>query len=120
VEQKVIRFAIIGAGLMGREFASAAARWCHLAKQDVRPQIVAVCDPSPAARQWFTDHVPSCTIATDDYKALLAEPSIDAIYVAVPHNLHAEIYSAVIRAGKAMLGEKPFGIDASIRSLVMI
>jgi len=119
VEQKVIRFAIIGAGLMGREFASAAARWCHLAKQDVRPQIVAVCDPSPAARQWFTDHVPSCTIATDDYKALLAEPSIDAIYVAVPHNLHAEIYSAVIRAGKAMLGEKPFGIDQPANATIL-
>jgi prephenate dehydrogenase len=27
---KEIRFAIIGCGLMGREFASAAARWMHL------------------------------------------------------------------------------------------
>ena len=27
---KTIRFGIIGCGLMGREFASAAARWCHL------------------------------------------------------------------------------------------
>ena len=31
-------------GLMGREFASAAARWCHLTEMDVRPEIVAVCD----------------------------------------------------------------------------
>lgn len=28
--RKVIRFGVIGAGLMGKEFASAAARWCHL------------------------------------------------------------------------------------------
>ena len=27
---KSIKFGIIGGGLMGREFASAAARWCHL------------------------------------------------------------------------------------------
>jgi prephenate dehydrogenase len=27
---KTIRFGIIGCGLMGREFASGAARWCHL------------------------------------------------------------------------------------------
>ena len=34
---KRIRFGIIGCGLMGREFASAAARWCHLPEMDVRP-----------------------------------------------------------------------------------
>ena len=34
---KTIHFGIIGAGLMGREFASAAARWAHLSDMDVRP-----------------------------------------------------------------------------------
>ena len=34
---KRLRFGIIGCGLMGREFASAAARWCHLPEMDVRP-----------------------------------------------------------------------------------
>ena len=41
---KEIRFGIIGLGLMGREFASAAARWFHLLDTDVRPVITAVCD----------------------------------------------------------------------------
>ena len=45
---KRIRFGIIGCGLMGREFASAAARWGHLPEMDVRPEIVAVCDTNPA------------------------------------------------------------------------
>jgi predicted homoserine dehydrogenase-like protein len=40
--KKQIRFGIIGCGLMGREFASAAARWCHLLDLDVEPHIVAV------------------------------------------------------------------------------
>ena len=44
---KRIRFGIIGCGLMGREFASAAARWCHLLDMDVRPEIVAICDANP-------------------------------------------------------------------------
>ena len=39
-----IRFGIIGLGLMGREFASAAARWIHLSNLDVGPVLVAVCD----------------------------------------------------------------------------
>jgi len=109
--QKTIRFGIIGGGLMGREFASAAARWCHLIKQDVKPEIVALCDPAPAAAAWFKDYVPSLRQVTADYKELLAVRDIDAVYAAVPHNLHAQVYCDVIESGKALLGEKPFGID---------
>ena len=37
---KKIRFGIIGCGLMGKEFASAAARWCHFTEKITRPEIV--------------------------------------------------------------------------------
>ena len=43
MSQRIISFGIIGGGLIGREFASAAARWFHLTEVDFRPQIVAVC-----------------------------------------------------------------------------
>src|SRR5687767_2365180 len=109
--RKQIRFGIIGGGLMGREFASAAARWCHLLDHDVQPVLVPVCDPSAAAIRWFTDHVPSVRLTTGDYKELLADPNVDAVYAAVPHDLHASVYADVIRSGKHLLGEKPFGID---------
>jgi predicted dehydrogenase len=33
------------------------------------------------------------------------------VYVAVPHHLHEELYLDVLRAGKDLLAEKPFGID---------
>jgi predicted dehydrogenase len=36
---------------------------------------------------------------------------VDVVYVALPHNLHREIYIDVLRSGKDLLGEKPFGID---------
>lgn len=107
----VIRFGVIGCGLMGKEFASAAARWCHLTDVDFEPQIVAVCDANPAATEWFQRHVPSVMRSYTDYKELLADSSVDAVYCAVPHHLHAEIYIDIIRAGKHLLGEKPFGID---------
>jgi predicted dehydrogenase len=48
-----IRFGIIGLGLMGREFASAAARWMHLTNLDARPVIVAACDSNANAFDWF-------------------------------------------------------------------
>lgn len=108
---KTIRFGIIGCGLMGREFASAAARWCHLTQIDVRPEIVAICDKNPALAGWYTGHFPAIRQVTDDYRALLANPEVEAVYIAVPHNLHREMYCAAIEAGKHVMGEKPFGID---------
>ncbi|HZC59653.1 MAG TPA: Gfo/Idh/MocA family oxidoreductase [Chthoniobacterales bacterium] len=106
-----IRFGIIGLGLMGRELASAAARWIHLIGLDVRPVIVAACDSNPKASEWFKANVQTLNFTTTDYRELLAREDVDAVYCAVPHNLHAEFYSAIIRSGKHLLGEKPFGID---------
>jgi len=106
-----IRFGVIGCGLMGREFASAAGRWCHLVDLDFAPRIVAACDTDSAATGWFERNVPTVRLVTADYRRLLDDPQIDAVYCAVPHNLHERIYGDVIRAGKGLLGEKPFGID---------
>ncbi len=116
---KRIRFGIIGCGLMGREFASAAARWCHLLEMDARPEIVAVCDKNPALLPWYTDNFPSIRQTTDDYRTLLANTEVEAVYCAVPHNLHREVYCATIEAGKHLMGEKPFGIDRPANDAIL-
>jgi predicted dehydrogenase len=108
---KTVKFGIIGCGLMGREFGSAAGRWFHLPEMDVRPEVVAVCDVNEKLSTWFADNLISVKQVTKDYKELLANPDVDAVYVAVPHNLHQEIYCAAIESGKHLMGEKPFGID---------
>ena len=105
-----IRFGIIGCGLMGREFASAAARWLHLTGMRAKPRIVAVCDTNPALMGWYSDALGPMQVTTD-YRDLLANPEVEAVYCAVPHVLHAEIYPAILAAGKHLLGEKPFGMD---------
>lgn len=106
-----IRFGVIGLGLMGREFASATARWCHLLEPQVRPTITAVCDTNDQAFGWYQANLPSIRFATTNYRELLEREDVDAVYCAVPHHLHERIYTDVIRAGKHLLGEKPFGID---------
>jgi predicted dehydrogenase len=106
-----IRFGLIGLGLMGREFASAAARWIHLKDFDARPVIVAACDANPGACEWFKQSVPTLQFTTTDYRELLQRSDVDAVYCAVPHHLHADVYVDIVRAGKHLLGEKPFGID---------
>lgn len=112
-----VNIGIIGGGLMGREMASAFARWCALTEVSVRPVLVAVADLNPATLSWF-DCIPSCTQKTTDYKALLANPDVDVVYVAVPHHLHEQVYCDVLAAGKDLFAEKPFGIDlASARRI---
>jgi predicted dehydrogenase len=111
MSQRIIPFGVIGCGLMGKEFASAAARWCHLAGIDFAPRIIAACNRSAAGLDWFRAQMPSLQIATTDYHALLESSQVEAVYVAVPHDQHQAIYTDVIRAGKHLLAEKPFGID---------
>src|SRR5208282_5333088 len=96
---RTLRFGIIGCGLMGREFASAAARWCHLLDLPFRPVVVAACDPVEATLDWFSRNVPSVELATQDRTTLLAH-DLEAVYVAVPHHLHEAVYLDVLRAEK--------------------
>lgn len=116
---KTFRFGVIGCGLMGREFASAAARWMHLTDAKARPEIIAVCDTNPDLMEWFQAHVPSVRQTTTDYRELLANPDVDAIYCAVPHVLHAEFYTDILKTGKHLLGEKPFGMDREQNRAIM-
>src|SRR3954451_4168631 len=114
---RVVRFGVIGGGLMGREFASVAARWLHLADLGVRPEIVAVCDTSPDVLAWYERLSPAPRLL-DDYRELLADDRVEAVYCAVPHHLHEEVYVAALDAGKHLLGEKPFGIDAAANAAI--
>lgn len=118
---RTIRFGIIGCGMMGREFASAAARWFHLPETSVRPEIIAVCSRtlSPEKINWFKDNLPTIKQITNDYRELLDNPDVEAVYIAVPHNIHEEFYCAAIEAGKHFMGEKPFGIDKKANDEIM-
>jgi predicted dehydrogenase len=50
---------------------------------------------------------------------VLDDPEVEAVYIAVPHHLHAELYVAALDAGKHLLGEKPFGIDLAANETIM-
>lgn len=107
---KTMRVGIIGGGLMGREAASAFARWFVLEPFPVKVELVAVCDLQERLLEWFRG-VPGVRLLTRDHRELLADPGVDVVYVAVPHNLHQSIYCDVLDSGKDLLAEKPFGID---------
>ena len=105
-----VRIGLIGGGLMGREAASALARWFALVDFPVRAELTAVCELHPGRLDWFRQ-VPTVRQFTSDHHVMLANPDLDVVYAAVPHHLHEQIYLDVLRAGKDLFAEKPFGID---------
>lgn len=48
----------------------------------------------------------------DSYEALIARPDIDLVYNALPPNRHADLSIRALEAGKAVLCEKPFAMNA--------
>ena len=50
--------------------------------------------------------------AFGSYEALVADPSVDAIYVATPHPAHKDNVVLALNAGKPVLCEKPFAVNA--------
>ncbi len=46
------------------------------------------------------------------YEALVADPDVDVVYVATPHPLHHSGALLALRAGKSVLVEKPFAMNA--------
>ncbi|MCA9740484.1 Gfo/Idh/MocA family oxidoreductase [candidate division KSB1 bacterium] len=118
-EKRTIRFGIIGCGLMGREFAVASARWPALLETKARPEIVAICDLNESLFGWYRQNFPSIRQFTTKYHELLANQDVEIVYCAVPHNLHEQFYMDILKAGKHLLGEKPFGIDAAANERIL-
>lgn len=72
-------------------------------------RLVAAADPRPVARERFAAEFGAHAYA--DWAELLADPAIDAVYIAAPHQFHAEQAVAAARAGKHVLVEKPMALS---------
>ncbi|MEL7448684.1 MAG: Gfo/Idh/MocA family oxidoreductase [Pseudomonadota bacterium] len=74
-------------------------------------EVVAVAARSPSrAREYADTH--RIPIVEPDYAALIANPAIDLVYVGLPPSEHREWTVAALQAGKHVLCEKPFAMNA--------
>ena len=75
-----------------------------------RVELVAAADPRAEARDRFAaDFAGANTYESVD--ALVADPRVEAVYVATPHQHHANNARAAAAAGKHLLVEKPMAIS---------
>jgi predicted dehydrogenase len=51
--------------------------------------------------------------AYPDYRALMADPDVEALHDCTPNDMHAEVNAAALAAGKHVLSEKPLAIDSA-------
>lgn len=108
---KKIRWGILSTGRIAHQFAQDMA---HVANGE----LVAVAARTRECAVAFAGQhrIPH---AYAGYDSLLADPQVDAVYVATPHTLHLEHSTAALRAGKAVLCEKPLTISTTSCSTLL-
>lgn len=99
-----VRVGIVGLGRLGRRHAE------NLAWRVPGARLVAACSPVQDERDWAKAHFPETAIHTD-YESLLADASVDAVWLVTPTSLHATQIIAALRAGKHVFCEKPLSLD---------
>ncbi len=96
-----MRVAIVGCGLIGQKRSRALGTHALVAAADVN---------AGRARQLAAAHG-GCD-ATDDWRACVARPDVDAVVVATVNDALAPVTLAAVRAGKHVLVEKPAARNA--------
>ncbi|MDE2859153.1 MAG: Gfo/Idh/MocA family oxidoreductase [Chloroflexota bacterium] len=93
-----VKLGVLGAGIIARSFMEAAPDVPGL-------EVAVICDVVEASARALA--TPYGIAWQRDYRAVLADEAIDAVYIALPHHLHEEAAVASARAGKHILLEKP-------------
>ncbi|HEX5407523.1 MAG TPA: Gfo/Idh/MocA family oxidoreductase [Pseudonocardiaceae bacterium] len=98
------RWGILGTGGIANTFAT------DLRRTD-SGEIVAVGSRSQASADRFADEF-GIGHRHGSYESLVADPDVDVVYVATPHPSHHDNAVLALRAGKPVLVEKPFTMNA--------
>jgi predicted dehydrogenase len=100
-----LRFGVVGTGAISGDLALSL-------RDSARCRIVNAVGSSPEKGRAFAEKwgLPRSSASLDE---LLADREVDVVYVATPHPQHEAQALAAIAAGKGVLCEKPFTMDAA-------
>lgn len=95
----MIRWGIVGAGNIAHRFAKSL-------KYEEDSILYAISGRSIEKLEAFQTEFP-CEKLYVGHENILNDPNVDAVYIALPHNMHKEWAVKAMHAGKAVLCEKP-------------
>src|SRR5438270_2902201 len=98
---KKLRMGVVGLGRAFTLMLPALSR-------DPRVELVAAADPRPQARERFAEDFKGA--AHESAEDLCANPAVEAVYIATPHQFHAEQARLAASHGKHLLVEKPMAL----------
>lgn len=100
-----IRWGLLGTGRISREFAE------DLALLDDHAIAAVGSRTAESAAAFAAAH--GAARAHDSYAGVVSDPGVDVVYVGTPHHRHADDVRLALEAGKPVLCEKPFTLDAA-------
>ncbi len=103
-----IGIGIVGGGYMGKAHAVAMSAVGAVFNTPLRPRLEMVCATTPESAERYRAAY-GFARATKDWRALVADPKVDAIVIAAPQEMHREIALAAFDLGKPVMCEKPLG-----------
>ena len=103
MNSRPLQFGLIGFGAWGRCHAAAIAKTAGA-------ELAAIAAPSESSRAAAREAFPDAQVF-GDHRELLARDDIEIVDIVVPSNLHHEIASAALSAGKHVLLEKPMALS---------
>jgi predicted dehydrogenase len=101
---KIINWGILGTGRIAKQFVEGLS-------DATGAQVTAVGSRAEDSAKIFGErfNIPNCY---EGYENLVNDPELDVVYVSSPNTFHYEHTLSALRAGKAVLCEKPFTINA--------
>ncbi|MGI5131649.1 Gfo/Idh/MocA family protein [Pseudonocardia sp. CA-107938] len=107
----MIRFAVLGAGVIGKVHAKALAELADVAR------LAVVVDTDLAKAQALAEQYGAR--ASDDLDAVLADDQVDAVTICTPSGLHADGAVSALEAGKHVVVEKPLDVTLAAADRVI-
>ncbi len=99
-----LRIGLAGLGRLGQRYAE------NLARNVPRAELVAVCSPMDDERAWARDTL-GVQVVHESFEQLIADPSLDAVFLVTPTSLHATQIEQALDAGKHVFCEKPLSLS---------
>ncbi|WP_170427135.1 Gfo/Idh/MocA family protein [Ruegeria arenilitoris] len=103
-----IGIGIVGGGYMGKAHSVAMSAVGAVFNTALRPRLEMICASSPESAERYRAAY-GFRRSTEDWRALVNDPAVEAVVIASPQTTHRQIAEAAFALGKPVLCEKPLG-----------